>query len=169
MPYAKRRAADSLNRAYAHVSEASFGAAASSLADKLVAMGFEDDEAKEAIEPAQGHLDETGLFAPRERPKPVFRHTISATPEIVTVLQEATAMEGVLVVEKDGKVEIAVTGRIASDLETAIAAAIPMPERQGFADAVRKYRLEIKDQLSPAEQGETFVFATPCDRDSGRV
>lgn len=69
MPYAKRRAAESLNRAYAHVSEASFGAAASGLADKLVAMGFEEDEAKDAIEPAQGHFDDTGLFAQREKPK----------------------------------------------------------------------------------------------------
>ena len=65
MPYAKRRAADPLNRAYAHVSEASFGAAASGLADKLIAMGFEEDEARDAIEPAQGHLDETCLFAQR--------------------------------------------------------------------------------------------------------
>ena len=29
--------------------------------------------------------------------------------------------------------------------------------RQGFAEAVRKYRVETKDQLSPAEQGEAFV------------
>ncbi len=39
MPYARRRKADALNRAYAHVSEPSFGAAASALADKLVARG----------------------------------------------------------------------------------------------------------------------------------
>jgi type III restriction enzyme len=157
MPYAKRRAADSLNRAYAHVSEASFGAAASSLADKLVAMGFEDDEAKDAIEPAQGHLDETGLFAPRERPQPVFRHTVPATPEVLSALQAAATAEGVLVIEKEGKVEIAVTGRISPEVETALATAVPAPERQGFAEAVRKYRAEIKDQLSPAEQGEAFV------------
>ncbi|HXF55404.1 MAG TPA: DEAD/DEAH box helicase family protein [Hyphomicrobiaceae bacterium] len=156
MPYAKRRASDALNRAYAHVSEASFGAAAASLADKLVAMGFEDDEAKEAIEPAQGHFDETGLFAAREKPKPVFRHTMEATPEVVSVLQ-ANAPQGVSVVEKDGKVEIAVTGRIAPEIESAIATAIPASERQGFAEAVRKYRAETKDQLSPAEQGEAFV------------
>jgi type III restriction enzyme len=35
--------------------------------------------------------------------------------------------------------------------------AIAAPERQGFAEAVRKYRVEIKDQLSPAEQGEAFI------------
>lgn len=158
MPYAKRRAAEPLNRAYAHVSEASFGAAASGLADKLVAMGFEEDEAKDAIEPAQGHLDDTGLFAQREKPKPVFRHVVPATPELVSALQAAATTKGVSVTETgDGKVEIAVTGRVAPDIETAITTAIPAPERQGFAEAVRKYRVEIKDQLSPAEQGEAFV------------
>lgn len=158
MPYAKRRATDPLNRAYAHVSEASFGAAASGLADKLVAMGFEEDEAKDAIEPAQGHLDETGLFAPREKPKPVFRHVVPATPAVVSALQSAGTTEVISVTETgDGKVEIAVTGRVAPDLEAAIATAISEPERQGFAEAVQKYRIDIKDQLSPAEQGEAFI------------
>ncbi len=84
MPYANRRTAEPLNRAYAHVSEASFGAAASGLADKLVAMGFEEGEARDAIEPAQGHLDDTGLFAHREKPKPVFRHVVQATPDLAS-------------------------------------------------------------------------------------
>jgi type III restriction enzyme len=158
MPYAKRRAAEPLNRAYAHVSEASFGAAASGLADKLVAMGFEEDEAKDAIEPAQGHLDDTGLFAQREKPKPVFRHIVPATPELVSALQAAATKEGISVTETgDGKIEIAVTGRVAPEVETAITTAIPAPERQGFSEAVRKYRVEIKDQLSPAEQGDAFI------------
>lgn len=158
MPYAKRRAAEPLNRAYAHVSEASFGAAASALADKLVAMGFEEDEAKDAIEPAQGHLDETGLFAQREKPKPVFRHVLPLTPEVASALRAAATTAGVFVAEtEDGEIEITVTGRVAPEIEMAIATVIPEPERNGFAEAVRKYRFEIRDQLSPAEQGEAFV------------
>ena len=62
MPYARRRKADALNRALRSLSEPSFGAAASALADKLVTMGFDEDEALDKIEPAQGHLDNTGLF-----------------------------------------------------------------------------------------------------------
>src|SRR3546814_9992791 len=42
------------------------------------------------------------------------------------------------------------------ELEKAIAATIPEPERQGFAEAVARYRIEVKDQLSPAAQGEPF-------------
>jgi type III restriction enzyme len=47
--------------------------AARSLADKLVAMGFDEDEARDNIEPAQTSLDaDTGLFGPRDKPKPTF-------------------------------------------------------------------------------------------------
>ena len=61
MPYAARRGLPDLNRAYAFVSEPSFGASAQALADKLVSMGFEEDEARESIESAQIDLDGPGL------------------------------------------------------------------------------------------------------------
>ena len=155
MPYAKRRKAEDLNRAYAFLSEPSFGEAARSLADKLVAMGFEEDEAFDNIEPAQTSLDaDTGLFGPRDKPKPTFKHTVTATPEVVAELKKR---EGVSVREtEDGKVEIAVTGRVDGGLERAIVEALPETERTGFSAAVTKYRVEVKDQLSPAEQGEAF-------------
>ncbi len=156
MPYAKRRKDDDLNRAYAFLSEPSFGEAARSLADKLVAMGFEEDEALDNIEPAQSSLDaESGLFGPRDKPKPTFKHTITATPEFVSELKNR---EGVAVSETDdGKIEITVTGRVDSGLEKVITEAIPETERKSFAEAVTKYRVEVKDQLSPAEQGATFI------------
>jgi len=155
MPYAKRRKAEDLNRAYAFLSEPSFGEAARSLADKLVAMGFEEDEALDNIEPAQTSLDaDTGLFGPRDKPKPTFKHTVTATPEVVAELKKR---EGVSVRETDdGKVEIAVTGRVDGGLEKAIVEALPETERTGFSAAVTKYRVEVKDQLSPAEQAEAF-------------
>ena len=46
MPYAKRRKVTELNKAYAYLSEPSSGEAAKALADKLVAMGFEEEEAR---------------------------------------------------------------------------------------------------------------------------
>jgi len=155
MPYAKRRKADALNRAYAFLSEPSFGEAARSLADKLVAMGFDEDEARDNIEPAQTSLDaDTGLFGRREKPKPTFTHTVTATPEVVA---ELTKREGVSVRDTGGgKVEIAVSGRVDGELEKGIAETLPETERKGFAEAVSKYRVDVKDQLSPAEQGEDF-------------
>ena len=157
MPYAQRRKAEVLNRAFAHVSEQSFGAAAKSLADKLVTMGFDEQEAKEAIEPAQGELDDNDLFAPRRKAMPVFRHAVAAGADAAEVVARLAESEGVSVaVQDDGTVEIAVTGRVAPDVEAAITSALPEPARQGFAEAVRIYRFETKDQLSPAEQGEDF-------------
>lgn len=157
MPYATRRKADALNRAYAHVAEPTFTAAASALVDKLVAMGFEEEEAKEIVEPAQGHLDDTGLFAPRDRPRPIFRHTIEAGSEAAAALKAVAEREGVTIkATDDGKVELAVEGRLAPDVEAVILDAIPEPQRGGFSEAVRHYRAETKDQLSPAEQGESF-------------
>lgn len=155
MPYAKRRKAEDLNRAYAFLSEPSFGEAARSLADKLVAMGFEEEEAVANIEPAQTSLDmDTGLFGPRDKPKPTFTHTVTATPEVVAELKKR---EGVSVREtEDGKFEIAVTGRLDGGLEQAIIRALPETERTEFSAAVTRYRVEVKDQLSPAEQGEAF-------------
>lgn len=155
MPYAKRRKADALNRAYAFLSEPSFGEAARSLADKLVAMGFEEDEARDNIEPAQTSLNaDTGLFGPRDKPKPTFKHTVTATPEVVA---ELAKREGVSVRDTGGgKIEIAVTGRVDSGLENGITEALPETERKGFVEAVSKYRVDVKDQLSSAEQGETF-------------
>ena len=158
MPYARRRKTEALNRAYAHISEPSFGAAANALVDKLVAMGFDEEEAKDAIVPAQADLDETGLFGPREREVPVFRHTVEANPLEAAALASLGTAAGVSIVAKsDGAVEIAVTGRVAPEVEAAILAAIPAPARIGFSAAVRTYRTENKDRLSPAEQGEPFV------------
>ena len=50
MPYAKRRKEAELNRAYAHVSRASWPNAVNQLHDRLVDMGFEDSEADAFIE-----------------------------------------------------------------------------------------------------------------------
>src|SRR3546814_13189161 len=87
----------------------------------------------------------TTLFRSRPKPTPTFKHTVSATPEAVDRLKNQEAVT--LRETDDGKVEIAVTGRVDGELEKAIAATIPEPERQGFADAVARYRLEVKDQL----------------------
>lgn len=49
MPYAKKRRIDELNKAYAHVISPSFAAAADSMYDRLVNMGFNAEEAAESI------------------------------------------------------------------------------------------------------------------------
>lgn len=168
MPYAKRRRVDALNRAYAFLSEPSFGEAAKALADKLVAMGFEEDEAKDNIAPVQPDLgDPTTLFGPRERPRPTLRHNLNATPDVIAAL---TQHEGVTIHEKEGgQVEIAVAGPLDAARERAIAETLPETARQGFADAVAAFRADAQALLSPAEMQEPFAVPRLVSEIQGKL
>ena len=156
MPYAARRRLSDLNRAYAFVSEPSFGASAQALADKLVAMGFEEDEAHDSIEPVQLDIDESGVLTVQpEEGSPAFRHTFASSPGIVAALKELEG-DGVTVHEADeGAVGVLIAGRVDANLEEAVLAVLPESERRGFFNAVAAHRLNLRDPLrSPAEQGE---------------
>jgi type III restriction enzyme len=64
MPYAKSRKMSSLNKAYAHVVSAHFGAAAAALTDKLINKGFDDEEALASIQlqpPVNEELDQNWI------------------------------------------------------------------------------------------------------------
>ena len=156
MPYAARRPLPDLNRAYAFVSEPSFGASAQALADKLVAMGFEEDEARESIEPAELDFGESGAAVGRpEEAAPPFRHTFAGDPETVSALKELER-DGVTVHEfDDGAVEVLVAGRVGGDLEEAILGVVPERERPDFVQAVAAHRVNLRDQpTAPADRGE---------------
>jgi type III restriction enzyme len=157
MPYAKRRALPELNKAYAHIAEPVFAEAANALVDKLVDMGFDDFEARENIESPQYELDGNGLFAPRDRPAPVFRQTFDASPEAVEMLRNEGGDAISIRTTEDGKVEIAVTGYLAPEVEALVEKAVPAAVRGRFAEAARRYRAEVHPALSPAERRVEFV------------
>jgi hypothetical protein len=80
MPYATRRTRPALNRAYAHVTEASTGAAANALADRLIdGMGFDPLDMASMIAPqlplaltgGEGGQGASTTMAPCSRPSPV--------------------------------------------------------------------------------------------------
>ena len=155
MPYATRRKAAELNRAYAFLSEPETGIAARSLVDKLVAMGFEEDEALDNVEPVRSELDDDGLFPPDEFQQPNFRHILTATPEIAAALDKIQ-LEGLMVSSTEGgKFEIAVAGRASDTLAQAYKQLSPA-ERETLAEVFAQHQLEAKLRLSPAERGETF-------------
>ena len=156
MPYAKRRRAGALNRAYAYVSEPSFGEAARALTDKLVNMGFEEEEARESIRQRPLGFDDGDVFDLPEKPKPRFSYALAASLETLSALNEI-GHEGLAVrATKGGEVEVTVTGNVDVDLEEAILATVPEVERQAFAKAVEEYRTTVKQSLSPAKRGEPF-------------
>jgi len=157
MPYAKRRKADALNRAYAHLSEPSFGSAARALVDKLIAMGFDEEEARANIERTQAPARNDGdLFSPRNATLPVF---IYALPEGRELASQLEGLDGLMVRDADdGGVEIRIPGHVDKETEGAIAELLPTEERKALKKAVAAYRGKTKTALSPAERGETFAF-----------
>ncbi len=160
MPYAKRRQHSELNRAYAYVSEPSFGDAARALVDKLVNMGFEEDEAQDNIQselPRFGVTEvEAGLFDLRDVQRPTFRHALTASPEILSGLRRISH-EGLSLRELGGgELEITVTGGIDANLEGLLTATVPESERWDLTGAVEAYRRQNRHLLSDAERGEQF-------------
>ena len=158
MPYARRRQADDLNKAHAFVCEPSFGEAARALADKLVAMGFEENEALENIESVQRRMyEDEDLFRPPQRPKPTFRHTFTVSPEGLSTLK-AVEYERLTVRETaEGEVEVTVIGHLDRPLELVLYKATPKAQHPKIGDAIANYRAEVGDQLSPAERGEKLT------------
>ena len=159
MPYARRRRAADLNKAYAFLSERSFGDAARALADRLVDMGFEEGEAQDNIEQVQDTLDDHGnLFDPPEEAVPVFTFAFTPTPEALYALRETTNDRWRLnECSDEGGVEIEIAGWVDQVSEEAINALLPEQERGGFVSAVARHRAEVRDQLPPAERGECFA------------
>ena len=93
------------------------------------------------------------FFGPRDKPQPVFRHTLTATPEIVSALRQ-TQRDGVTVHETgDGTVEIEIAGPVDDALKKALHAAVPEMERGRINESFGEYR----KLLSPAERGEQFL------------
>ncbi|MXW44743.1 MAG: restriction endonuclease subunit R [Gammaproteobacteria bacterium] len=158
MPYAKRRKTDALNRAYAHLSEPSFGAAAKALVDKLIAMGFDEEEARESIERMQAETDDADndLFSRRNEILPVFTY---ALPEGRGLVSQLEALDGLLVRDADdGGVEIRIRGHLDAKTERAIAELLPTRERKALTKAAAAYRSTTDTVLSPAQRGESFAL-----------
>ena len=155
MPYAKRRGAEALNRAYAYLSEPSFGVAARALVDKLIAMGFDEEEARESIERVRAETDGDGdLFSQQDESRPTFNFTLPDDPGVVAVLKER---QDVSVREaEEGTVEITVAGYVGAELERTIRESLPKAKRNAFTKAVAAYRVQTRTEFSPAERKEAF-------------
>lgn len=154
MPYAKRRKAVALNRAYAHVSETKFGAAAQTLTDKLIDMGFEEEEAQQAVV-VQTEFSTDSLFGSSQRAAQQFNHTMAVPSGSLEILSDTP---GVSIRDVgNGSVELRISGQIDAQLEKTIAAILPLSERSGFSLAVQKFRIDNKELAPASESGVPFV------------
>lgn len=169
MPYAQRRKAEELNHAYAFLSESDFSMAAQTLVDKLVAMGFEEDEASENIAYVQPGLELEQIHDSREGPGLTFKHALNNTPETMAAFQGGK-LPGVTVNELAGdEIEIEARGLIDTVFEQRIYEIVPEEERAGVAEAIKSYREECRHNLSPAGRGETFTVPRLCTEIQGEL
>lgn len=156
MPFAKRRASEELNRAYAHVSEPSFAAAANGLMDRLTDMGFDERSAREAILEMPPSFElEGGELAPLYKmPEPV-KLTLQERPDTIgwtTEAQDAIRMaEG-----EDGTVVAVIAPDAPDEVKREIAKALE-PKAPGALEAVERYIVQAEASKSPAARGVPFV------------
>jgi type III restriction enzyme len=162
MPYAKRRTVPELNKAYAHVSSHSFGQAARELADSLIAMGFEENKAKQYIEEVQAELP---LFPSAA---PVLTLTLEQPPDLSGLTEHER--QAVTVTEiAPGQVVVEVRGDIAAAGENALIAAAPAPARAEVQRKIAEHRAAFERQLSPSQRGVVFSVPQLCVEYQGEL
>lgn len=155
MPYATRRKDAALNCAYAHVSESSFAQAAEQLRDKLIDMGFTDDEVRESLQPRGVDQDDQGrLFDPDPvRPKPVLQVTVPDTPEARERLN-ALQKDGVDYMPKaDGSLVVGVKGEVLDDVAAAVRTVVREEDHGHYDMQLARHRAELEARRTRAELG----------------
>jgi type III restriction enzyme len=169
MPYATRRKEPDfrdLNRAYAHVSRASWPNAIRQLHDRLVDMGFEENEADRFIEkvPESGWLPGM-LFA--EAPPP----TIIELDEDLSTFATSQVERSSIAIEKTEKgSRVILTGMVKEDTVKRLAAAISSHEvRKTFEMEARRHGAVWQNHASPAEHRVPFHVPQLCFNFDGEL
>ncbi|TAJ78760.1 MAG: DEAD/DEAH box helicase [Gallionellaceae bacterium] len=157
MPYAKRRGRESLNRAYAHVCEATFAHAAGALVDRLVGgMGFEA-------------LDVASMIAPQ---MPLFdgaQTPAIALPPVTTVLEVSSA-EGLqhaagvsIAPAPSGKgALVTITGHVDETVEKLLLASERSEKKQELIrQKVTQHNAVVAAETAPSMRGVHFAPVPP--------
>ena len=169
MPYAKNRAQDALNRAYAHIVADNFAQAASTLKDRMVQnMGFEPLETASIIIPQQPLPLEGGVavaptvqnaqpivlppFPDCHIELPQMPDTKSWPEEILNVVQIRQTTQGATVLLSG-----AVTTDTLAQVEAFISKSMPTKARDGIKDQFNDHRAVRQAMHAPAQLGLTFA------------
>jgi type III restriction enzyme len=150
MPYARRRKASELNKAYAHVSSAHFGEAARQLRDSLVDMGFESAEAPLLIETYQAG---DSLFTP------VFM--VERAPDL-SGLSEVEQRAVVVVTTSSGETQIKLAERVTEAVEVRVLAVVSEAARPAVRQQIADHNALLYREPSPSERGESFAVPRLC-------
>lgn len=144
MPYARERLHPDLNRAYVHAATERFFTTAEAIRDSLHGMGFEEYEAKQAIESPSGELPL--LTEP-------FHITLFAAPDL-TAASPVEAAQVDIVLSPTGQVNVAVYGRVTEAVLTSLLAQVPSPAQSAIVERARIHNAQWDP--SPAQRGKIF-------------
>jgi len=162
MPCAKRRRDADLNRAYAHVSRASWPNAVKQLHDRLVDMGFEDGEADRFIEkvPELGLADGAGNPLYAEAPPPtIVEFAEDLSPFVLSQEEQA----GITIEKTEQGSRVTLTGIPAEATITRLAEAVKSTDaRENFKAEAKRHKMVWQRYLSPAERGVPFLVPQLC-------
>ena len=169
MPYAKRRTQVDLNRAYAHVSRTSWPNAVKQLHDRLVDMGFEENEADAFIEKVPQLVFPGGgegpLFSPAPPPTTIeLKEDLSGFPlsdeEKATIKIEKTEQGS----------RITLTGSVAESTIKRLSAAVQSEQsRQDFELEAKRHKAIWNIQTSPAQRNVQFHVPQLCSKFDGEL
>lgn len=157
MPYATKRVQEELNRAYAHVSEDSWKNAVPELQDRMISMGFEEQEAQQAILPQPSLFpdDETGQLSFSQSVKVI----LSAPPD----LSKFNAAELTQISTKQigaGEVEYKISGTITPEFAEKLVLAAPKKDRTIVEKTIAVQQLQ--QPKTPSQRGEKFEVPQLC-------
>ena len=162
MPYAKRRQAADLNRAYAHVSSLSWPNAVKLLHDRLVEMGFEDTEADAAIEDATPRLSLEGGGG-SSFPDAIAPTVIELAEDLSAILLSPEERAAVRIERTETGSRVSFTGRVEEATLARIAAAARSPDARAAVEyGGKRHRLVWQAQAAPAQRGIPFRAPQLC-------
>jgi type III restriction enzyme len=167
MPYATPRTRPALNRAYAHVTEASTGAAANALADRLIdGMGFDPLDMASMIAPQlplalQGGAgcNDGPLFAqtPAQVPMPALTVDVPAGEPLPQALQAAVDAGQVQLSGDGERLRLRLHGHVGEAVASALVEAQPRKQRDVLQKQLERHNALVAGSQAPANRGESFA------------
>ena len=159
MPYARKRTQEDLNRAYAHVSASSWPQAVSQLEDRLVDMGFEEQEAEQAISPQPSIFPGLGDQVESGTPPTAISLVLNETPNLVYLTSEELNRVAIRQIA-EGQVAFEVKGEVDGAFELKLVEAVAPTDRDAMQKTLSVYRHQ--QPHTPAQRGERFTVPQLC-------
>jgi type III restriction enzyme len=169
MPYAAQRTRPALNRAYAHVTEASTGHAANALADRLIdGMGFDPLDMASMISPqlplalpgGQASRDDGPLFVsvvPTAAPLPALTVDVPAGKPLPQALEAAVAAGQAQLSSDAGRQRVRLQGHVNAGLAAALVEAQPRKQREAVQQQLERHNALVAGAEAPSSRGEVFA------------